>query len=150
MTCNSKLGFAFTKRDSGVLLNLVKMKSKTTESGHNCYTNTNSTFSRVFTPNIFNPPKLLNITLNDVTISNKLTSPSNWRASHCIWSWQGISRIALRNKLLAVDSRASTLVIKIKKSNWHSKDWFWDYTSLPIEIFRQLFQNSFNRANGNL
>ena len=42
--------------------------------GHNCYTNINSTFFRVFSPNIFNPSKLLNTILDDVTISNKLTS----------------------------------------------------------------------------
>ena len=52
------------------------MKNRTTESGHNCYTNINFTFSRVFSPNIFNPPKLLNTTLDDVKISNKLVSVS--------------------------------------------------------------------------
>ena len=51
------------------------MKNRTTESGHNCYTNINFTFSRVFSANIFNPPKLLNTTLDDVKYSNKLTSP---------------------------------------------------------------------------
>ena len=33
-------------------------------------------FPRFFSPNIFNPPKLLNTTLDDVKISNKLTSVS--------------------------------------------------------------------------
>ena len=53
------------------------MKNRTIESGHNCYTDINFTFSQIFSANIFNPPKLLNTTLDDVTISNKLTSPSN-------------------------------------------------------------------------
>ena len=34
-------------------------------------------FPRLFSPNIFNPPKLINTTLDDVIISNKLTSPCN-------------------------------------------------------------------------
>ena len=33
-------------------------------------------FPRVFPPNIFNPPKLLNTTLDDVKVSKKLTSVS--------------------------------------------------------------------------
>ena len=33
-------------------------------------------FPRFFPPNIFNPPKLLNTTLDDVKISKKLTSVS--------------------------------------------------------------------------
>ena len=53
------------------------MKNRTTELGHNCYINVNFTFSRVFSAKTFSPPKLLNTTLDDVTISNKLTSPSN-------------------------------------------------------------------------
>ena len=53
------------------------MKNGTMESEHSCYTNINFTLSRVFSPNIFNPPKFLDTTLDDVTISNKLTNPSN-------------------------------------------------------------------------
>ena len=33
-------------------------------------------FPIIFSPNIFNPPKLLNTILDDVKISNKLTSVS--------------------------------------------------------------------------
>ena len=33
-------------------------------------------FTRISSPNIFNPPKLLNATLEDVKISNKLRSVS--------------------------------------------------------------------------
>ena len=61
---------------SGVSLKLVKMKSRTTKSGHDCNTNIHCTFSQVFSPNIFNRPKLLNTTLDDARISNKLTSVS--------------------------------------------------------------------------
>ena len=71
------LDFFFTKSTSGVVLNLVKMKNRATESGHNYHTSINFTFSRVFSANIFNLPKLLNTRLDDVIISNKLTSPSN-------------------------------------------------------------------------
>ena len=60
-----------------MVLNLVKIKNRTTEPGHICYTNKNFTFYRGFSPNIFNPPKLLNTTLDDVAISKKLTSASN-------------------------------------------------------------------------
>ena len=70
------LDFFFTKSTSGVVLNLVKMKNRTAGSGHNCYTNINFTFFRVFSANIFNPPKPLDTTLDDVAISHKLTSPS--------------------------------------------------------------------------
>ena len=34
-------------------------------------------FPRIFSPNIFNPTKLLNTTLDDVKTSKKLMSPSN-------------------------------------------------------------------------
>ena len=34
-------------------------------------------FPRFFSPEVFNPPKLLNTTLDDVKISNKLASLSN-------------------------------------------------------------------------
>ena len=53
------------------------MENRLIESGHNCYTNINFKFSQAFSPNIFNPPKFKNTTIDDVTISNKLTSPSN-------------------------------------------------------------------------
>ena len=45
---NSKLSFVFTKSISSVVLNLVKMRNRTTVSRHNCYTNINFTFSQVF------------------------------------------------------------------------------------------------------
>ena len=53
------------------------MKNRTTESGHNYYSHINFTFSGIFSANIFNPPKPLDKTLDDVTISNKLTSLSD-------------------------------------------------------------------------
>ena len=34
-------------------------------------------FPRFFSPNIFDPPKLLSTTLDDLKNSNELTSPSN-------------------------------------------------------------------------
>ena len=52
------------------------MKNRTTKSGHEYYTNVHCTFLRFFSLKIFNPPKLLNATVDDVKISNKLTSVS--------------------------------------------------------------------------
>ena len=71
-----RIKIIFTKSISGVGLKLVKMKNRIIKSGHDCYINMHCTFSHVFSPGIFNPPDLLNTALDDVKISNKLTSVS--------------------------------------------------------------------------
>ena len=43
-----RIKIIFTKSISGVGLKLVKMKNRTTKSGHDCYTNIHCTFSQVF------------------------------------------------------------------------------------------------------